>query len=200
MRHWLLHPIIFYPLALVVAALLILVSLRPQSWPREPAAVSGEVSDGALALTGEALGAPEPTASHNVFVDRDFFGRARALRIAVQPGQAAPGPEDAGVRLLLSEAARAQLPPGPVAIEVTYNPLPVNAAAGLAVSLQGAGNTVWASAEAPPQSGVLRIALPAAPGAAAIGLRVLAEATNEAFGLEITQIRIAPQGAGAAAN
>lgn len=192
MRHWLLHPVIFYPLVAVVAVLLIGASLRPQAWPRTPTAAAGAMAEGALVLEGEALGAPAPEAAQEVFVPRDFWGRAQALRIAVKPEQAAPGPSDTGVRVLLAPAAAALLA-RPVVVEVTYSPLPVNAATALAVSAQGEGQAAnWATQALPAQAGVVRFSLPAAAGATALGLRAITTNTDQTYGVEITRIRIVP--------
>ena len=59
MRHWLMHPLVFYPLAAVLALLFIAISIEPQAWPRPAAPVAGVAAEGGLVLEGEALGTPE---------------------------------------------------------------------------------------------------------------------------------------------
>jgi hypothetical protein len=192
MRHWLFHPLIFYPLAVLFAAFVVAVSLRPQSWPREPAPVSA-VRDGEwLVFRGESFSTPAPDAAQELTVMRDFLGRAERLRIAQKPELPPPTPEQDGARILLSEADSALLSGRPVIVEVSYNPLPVNAASGLAVSLRGDGVSTWVSQPAPSQPATLRFRLPALNTVNAIGLRALTSENEQAYGLEITRIRVSP--------
>jgi hypothetical protein len=192
MRNWLFHPILFYPLALLFAALVTAVSLRPQSWPREPAAAAGELTQGALVLRGEAFDSPAVGPEQELFVVRDFWGRAQALRIAQKPGRAPPTPTEEGARLLLTPEQAALIAGRPVTVEVSYNPIPVNVASGLAVSLRGAGAAAWASQALPPQPGTLRFELPAQSAVSAIGLRALSTQADQAYGREITRVRVTP--------
>lgn len=194
MRSWLFHPILFYPLALLAAAGIIAFSLEPQSWPRAPQATAAEVIDGALVFEGAAFDAPAAGPEQAMTVQRDFWGAAQTLRIAQYPGQPAPGPNDRGVQLLLTPEQALLLEGRAATIEVAYNPLPVNAADGLAVALLGAGPAQWASLPAPPQSGSLVFDVPAQSSVNAIGLRALSDGVTEASGLEITRIRVTPRG------
>ncbi len=192
MRSWLFHPLLFYPLAALLAALVIVVGLKPQSWPREPAPVAAQAANGALVFEGEAFNSPSVGAEQEMFVERDFWGRAQSLHIAQKPGQPPPTPAEQGARILLTEEQAALLEDRPVTVEVSYNPLPVNAAAGLAVSMQGIGPADWVTQAAPPQQGTLRFELPPQMAVNAIGLRALADADDQAYGLEITRIRVTP--------
>lgn len=192
MRSWLFHPVIFYPLALIFAGLAIAVSLRPQSWPRDPAPVAAQIAEGALIYRGDAFNSPDDAPEQAVTVIRDFWGRAQTLRIAVEPGHAAPAPTETGVRVLLTPEDAARIEGRPVIVEVSYNPLPVNAAQGLAVSLQGGAQATWVGQSIRPQPATVRFTLPAQSGVNAIGLRALNEGAQQAFGLEITRIRIIP--------
>lgn len=194
MRSWFLHPIAFYPLVAVLAVLVIATSAKPLSWPREAAAVAGERAGSAIVLEGAAFAAPAPDPQQNLYVTRNFLGQPRTLRIAVLPNQAAPGFNDRGVRILLARQAAAPLNDQPVTIVVTYNPLAVNAATGLAVSLQGARPTQWIAQTAPPQHAALRFEAPAQTAITAIGLRTINtnQEAPEAYGLEITRISITP--------
>lgn len=193
MRHWLFHPLLFYPLAALIAVLVVGLSLNPRAWPRQPAPTAGQIVEGALVLEGEAFTAPGLSPEQHVSVARDFWGKARSLRIAVLPGQPPPTPAETGVRLLLAPQAAALMDDKPVTVEVRYNPLPFNAATGLAVSLQGIGPADWVSAPIPPQPGVVRFALPAAMAVNAIGLRAISEGQDQAYGLEILRVRVIPQ-------
>jgi hypothetical protein len=200
MRIWLFHPLIFYPIAALFAAFLIVVSVKPQSWPRAPAPVAAAVSGGTLTVAGDGLGAPQPGPGQNLTVVRDFWGHASALRIAQLPNQAPPGANEDGVRVLLSPETARLLDGKPVSVEVTYNPLAINAASGLALSLRGQAPAPWISRTTPPQSGRLRFELPAQARVTAIGLRALSSGGNEAYGLEITRMRISPRAEAPAPN
>jgi hypothetical protein len=193
MRTWLFHPLVFYPLAILFAAGVIAFSLRPQSWPREPAAVAAAGSDdGALVFEGAAFDSPANGPEQYLTVIRDDWGKAQSLRIAQLPGQPLPTPADQGARLLLTAEQAALLEDRRVLVEVTYNPLPINAASALAVSLQGVGPAEWVQREAPPQPGVLRFELPPQIAVNAIGLRALSDGEDQAYGLEIVRVRAAP--------
>lgn len=194
MFRFVLHPLLFYPLALLLAGLIIAVGIQPQKWPRPPAPVAGAVADGALVLTRDAFDAPDVDAAQNLTVTRDFLGRAQTLRLAVLPDQPAPGPSDSGARILLAPDAATRLEGLPVTVEVTYKPLPLNAASALAVSLQGANGAQWATQTLPPQAARIRFQLPQQTAVNAIGLRAISNQTDQSYGLEITEIRVLPRG------
>jgi hypothetical protein len=192
MRHWLFHPVVFYPLAALAAALAIGASLRPQSWPRQAAPVAAEQDGQWLVLRREAFNSPAPGPDQELMVSRDLLGRAQSLHIAERPGQQPPQQNQDGIRILLKPETAAAISGRPVTVEVSYNPLPINAATGLAVSLRGDAPSYWASLPAPPQSATLRFNLPAQPSVNAIGVRALSNQDDQAYGLEITRIRIMP--------
>jgi len=192
MRHWLFHPLIFYPLVILIAALAIGVSLKPQNFPRPPAPVTAQMTEGALIYRGESFNSPSPSAEQEMRVTRDWLGRARTLRIAVRPNQAAPAPTEQGVRILMAPADAERLNGRPVVVEVSYVPSPVNTATGLAVSLQGGSPAAWISQDVPPQPSTVRFELPAQTAVNAIGLRALTANTDQNYGIEITRIRVIP--------
>lgn len=192
MRHWLFHPLLFYPLIAILAGLVIAASLKPQAWPREPAPVAGVVEDGAIILERAAFNSPAVGAEQEMMVMRDYWGRALTLRIAQKPGQPPPTPAEQGVRILLTPERAAMLEDKPITVEVSYLPLPVNAAAGLAVSVQGIAPAEWVSQGTPPQPGTARFVIPAQFDVNAIGLRALSVLPDQAYGLEITRIRVIP--------
>ncbi len=192
MRHWLFHPIIFYPLAALFAVFVVAVSLKPQSWPQGPAPVAAEVRNGSLVFRGAAFNSPDVGAEQEMMVMRDFWGRAQTLRIAQKPGQPPPTPAEQGARLLLTTEQAAMIGERAVTIEVSYNTIPVNMASGLAVSLQGIGPAEWVSQPAPAQAATLRFELPAQLAVNAIGLRALSSNDDRAYGLEITRVRVTP--------
>ncbi|GIK47418.1 MAG: hypothetical protein KJZ75_06235 [Hyphomonadaceae bacterium] len=192
MRTWFFHPLVFYPLAILLAALAIVISVKPQSWPREPAPVAAKVENGALVFEGEGFNSPAVGAEQDMTVVRDFWGRAQTLRIAQLPGQPPPTPAEQGVRLLLTDEQAAMIDDRPVTVEVSYEPSQINAASGLAVSLQGIGPADWASQPAPAEPATLRFELPAQFAVNAIGLRALSGGTDQAYALEITRVRVTP--------
>jgi hypothetical protein len=193
MRHWIFHPLIFYPLAIIAAALLIGISLQPQKWERPPAPVTAAQAENTLVYAGRAFDSPDPTPEQHMTVVRNFWGRPLALRIAVLPDQPAPTPNDQGVRLLMTPEDAARIDDRPVTVEVTYNPSPVNAASGLAVSLQGGKAAAWVTQDAPPEPNTLRFELPASAAVNAIGLRAISADRDQASGIEITRIRVTPR-------
>jgi hypothetical protein len=193
MRTWLFHPLAFYPLLALLAALVVGFSLRPQSWPREPAAVAGVLQGEALVLEGAAFNAPDAGAEQAMTVRRDFWGRPQSLLIAQLPGQPPPTPAEKGALILLTPERLALIEDKPLLVEVQYLPLPVNAASGLAVSVQGIGPAEWVPQDAPAQPGTLRFELPPQFAATGIGLRALSSGADQNYGLEITSVRILPQ-------
>ena len=192
MRNWLFHPLLFYPLVAILAGLVVAASLKPQAWPREPAPVAGVLEGGVLVLERGAFNSPAVGPEQEMTVTRDYWGRPLTLRIAQKPGQPPPTPAEQGVRILLTPERAALLEDKPVTVEVSYLPLPVNAAAGLAVSVQGIGPAEWVSQGTPPQPGTARFVLPAQFDVNGIGLRAQSVLPDQAYGLEITRIRIIP--------
>jgi hypothetical protein len=192
MRNWLFHPLVFYPLAILFAASVILLSVQPQAWPRPPAPVTAQIQDGSLVFAGSGFNAPDAGGEQDIFVVRDFWGRPQSLRIAQKPGQPAPNAAQHGARILFEPAQAAMLANRPVTVEISYNPLPVNAASGLAVNLQGAAPAQWVSQPTPPQPSTLRFELPAQTAVSALGLRAISNEPDQAYGLEITRVRVTP--------
>lgn len=192
MRHWLFHPLVFYPLAILFAALVIGLSVKPQAWPRAPAPVAAERADGALVFRGRGFDSPDIGPEQDMHVVRDFWGRAQTMRIAQKPDQPPPTPAEQGARILLTPEDAALVENRPVTVEVSYNPLPVNAADTLAVSLQGIEPATWVLRPAPPQPATIRFQLPAQLAVNAIGVRAVSEMKDQAYGLEITRIRVVP--------
>ena len=196
MRSWLFHPLIFYPLVAIAAFGVILISLRPQFWVRDPAPAAAELSDGALVYQGDSFNAPQDAPSRPFTVVRNFWGTPEALRVAVrvEPNTPAgdPTPQETGVRLLLTPADAARINGRPATVEVSYRPLAINTSQGLAVSLQGAGPTHWVSTPTPPEPATVRIQLPAQSDITAIGLRPVDPGVDRVYGVEITRIRVIP--------
>ena len=187
-----MQPLIFYPLAIVVAALIILFGLEPQKWPREPRPAAAERQGAALVLGPAAFDAPSPSPEQHMTVVRDFWGRPLTLRIAVLPNMPEPTPAERGVRILLGEEAGALIGDRPVTVEVSYNPLNINPASALAVSLQGIAPADWVVQPLAAQPGVVRFQLPAGMAIDAIGFRAITANQDQAYGLEITNVTITP--------
>ncbi len=188
-----MQPLIFYPLAILVAAAIILFGLEPQRLPREPRPMAAEIQGQALVLGPAAFDAPSPSPEQHLTVMRDFWGRPLTLRIAALPDQPAPTPAERGVRILLAPEAAARVTDKPVVVEVSYNPLNINAAPALAVSLQGIAPAEWVTQEIAAQPGVVRFTLPAQIAVDAIGFRAISRDNDQAYGVEITNVRMTPQ-------
>jgi hypothetical protein len=193
MRHWLFHPLLFYPIAIIIALLLVGVGLQPQKWPREPAPVAAEFAGEALVYAKEDFDSPAPDPRQYMTVTRDFWGRAQSLRIAVKPNEPPPTPSERGVRILMTSADVSRIEGRPVTVEVRYNPSPVNAATGLALSLQGNGPAEWISQDVSPEPATVRFELPAQMDVNAIGLRSLSRSNDQAYGIEIIKLRVIPR-------
>jgi hypothetical protein len=194
MRHWLFHPVIFYPLVAAFALGVILFSLKPQMRPRIPAPVAGLVAeDGALVLEGAAFNSPTDPPEQYVTVVRDFWGRPQSLRLAVLPGLPRPHPDETGVEIKLVPQSSRLISGRPLTVEISYRPLPVNAAPTLAVSLQGTAPARWVRREIPPLSGTALFDLPPSRNVEGLGLRAISNDTSMAFGVEIVSIRITPR-------
>ncbi|MGE3141718.1 MAG: hypothetical protein AB7L65_00210 [Hyphomonadaceae bacterium] len=193
MRHWLAHPLVFYPLLAVIAAAFVFLSARPDLGAQPAAAAeAGRVENGAIVLEGAALAHPEVSADQVIYVVRDGLGRPLALRLAVLPNQPPPGPAETEARFALTPETAQRIANRPVIVDVTVAPLPVTTAAGLAVSLQGAGPTQWATAPASPEPQTLRYRLPAVAAPEAVGLRAISAYADYNYGFQIMRIRIAP--------
>ena len=196
MRSWFFHPLIFYPLVAIVAVAAVLVSLRPQFWPRDPAPAAAELSDGALVYQGDSFNTPQDAPARTFTVVRNFWGQPEALRVAILVDNNVvvpdPTPQDTGVRILLTPADAARINGRAATIEVSYRPLAINTARGLAVSLQGAGATTWVSTPTPPEPSTVSIRVPAQSGITAIGLRPIDPGNDRVYGVEITRIRVIP--------
>ena len=192
MRHWLFHPLIFYPLVALAAVLVIGISLKPQGLPHDPAPVTPPVVEGALVIEGTAFNSPDDSPEQHMTVARDFWGRAQTLRIAVLPNMPPPTPAETGARVLLTPESAALIDDKPVTVEIAYSPMAFNAASGLAVSLQGIGPAEWVIRPLDPQPGTVRFELPAQFAVNAIGLRAMTTGSDQAYGVEITRIRVMP--------
>jgi hypothetical protein len=186
------HPLLFYPLVLLVIGLIVIFGLEPQKWPRAPGPVAGIVQNGVLVLRRGAFDTPDRSPEQQLTVMRDFWGRPQTLRIAVLPNQPPPTPAEQGVRILLTPDAAALIGDRPAVVDIVYRPLPLNSASALAVSLQGIGPADWVTQALPPQPARLSFTLPAQSAVNAIGLRAITDQTDKAYGLEITEMRVRP--------
>lgn len=193
MRLWLFHPLVFYPLVLALAVLVIGLSLKPQLLPRPAAAVAGEIDGPALLLERAAFDAPVDPPEQYVTVVRNLWGQPQSLRIAVLPNHQDPTETERGVEIRLKPEAAALVSNRRLQVEVNYQPLPVNAAPALAVSAVGSGPVHWRQQLIPPLSGVVNFNLPPTPDVQSIGLRAVHVDPNLAYGVEIVSVRITPR-------
>ena len=193
MKFWAFHPWIFYPLAVLLGAGAIALSLMPQSWPREARPQAGIVENGEILLQGQAFDSPSASPEQEVFVARNWRGEAQALRIAVLPNQPAPTPAETGARILLTPETASLIDDKPVTLEVAYRSLEWNPSPILAASVQGIGPAEWVAHPTEAGEGVVRFDLPAQIAANAIGLRTINSDPNQNTGVEIISIRIMPR-------
>jgi hypothetical protein len=193
---FLFRSVIFYPLAALVAAGLILISLGPQPWaPRAPASQSGAPGqDGAVVFGPSALAGIDAGAHHIVFSPRNASGAASTLHIAVKKGAPlTPTPTERGARLMLNSETANRFGGQPVRVDVLIRPAPIASAPEIAVSWQGSEPvTIWSQAETGTEEKTLSFTLPAATAPQAIGLYVINPSANEAFAVEIGEIHLSP--------
>jgi hypothetical protein len=187
---------LFYPLAAVAAALIILVSLGPAILPADPRPVAGRVKGNAVLLAGDDLAHPNPSPQTVHFVQRDAAWRATALRVAVRPRLGPAKPNEAGLQILLSQASAARLGRGPVRIEVMTASVPVTTATHLAIGLPHGSETEWQTK--PVSVGDNMIAYDFAPRSSgalitAVGVRPVSIPDDYNYGVEIRGIRIIPR-------
>lgn len=193
MRHWLFHPLIFYPLIILIAGLAIVASMEPQNWPRTPAPVAAQRAGHSLIWAGEGFNSPQLAPEQRLTIERDLMGRAKDIHLAVLPDLGAARADETGLQLLLTPEDAAMLRNRRVTVQISYQPLPVNAASGLAVSLQGGRTSIWVTKDAPsPPQGTLNYELPPQATPTAIALRVISTTSGEAYGLEITKVQLTP--------
>jgi hypothetical protein len=116
----------------------------------------------------------------------------------VKPKEAAPTPQDQGVRVLLGREAAQFLEDKPVVVRVDYRPIPLSTASSLAVHLEGGRLQDWASQPIAPEGGSVSFTLPAQTAMSAIGLRAVYEGSRKEdrnVGVEIVRIRVTPAAA-----
>ncbi|MBY0569427.1 MAG: hypothetical protein K2P70_19110 [Hyphomonadaceae bacterium] len=197
MRSWFFHPLIFYPLVAIAAVGVVLISLRPQFWPRDPAPAAATLAESALVYDGDSFNSPADLPNRPVTVMRNFWGTPEALRVAirVEPNapEGEPTPDETGARILVTPEDAARINGRPATIEISYGPLAINTTQALAVSLQGAGPTVWVQQPTPPETNTVRFEVPAQTDVNAIGLRPVDPGVDRVYGLEITRIRVIPR-------
>jgi hypothetical protein len=193
MRHWIFHPLLFYPLVILISGFVVFASFEPQKWPRKPAPVAARHEGAALVWTGEGFNAPDVGPEQRLTVERNLWGQAQAIRVAELPNQPPPTPAEQGVRILFTPQDAARFDGKAVTAEVTYAPLPFNSATAMALSIQGIGPAEWITVAAPsPPEGALKFELPPQLAPDSVGIRVIAGQSGEAFGLEITRVKLTP--------
>lgn len=185
----------FYPLVLMGAAALIVMSLGIDVFDTT-AAPQRATRDGAALVYGphEIARGARTDADHVRFVVRDLGVSARGVRFAVRPSTPAPDADDTGVQLLLDPADAAALAGKTVDVELQLQRFSISAAGGIALSLQNGGPVQWVTAPLPPASGplVVRVAAPEGAPPSALGLRLLTDETNMNYGVEFTRIALRP--------
>jgi hypothetical protein len=183
---------LFYPLAAIIAALIVLVSLGPAILPTDPRPVSGRVTGAMLVLSGDDLAHPAPSPETVHYVDRDAAWRTKALRVAVLPRHGPVKPQEAGVQILLSPQAIAGIGPGPFRIEVLIKSVPVTTAQQLAIGL-GRGSTIeWQTKPITVGDELIAYDFAQTPGEpiSAIAIRPVTALDDYNYGIEVRGIRI----------
>jgi hypothetical protein len=188
MRALLFRPFIFYPVLAILAALAVMVSLRP-AWPTSPLAPAPAVRAGsAFDFGAAALAAAYPGSAHvgHIVRDGDRPTAMRFARRAASVGQDSPG---AVLTLLPNDAAA--FAGRPTAAEIRFRPLPITTAEGL--SLRWAGDQAWVSVPVQPGEDRAAFVLPP-PASAPTGLEIRIDSTKADYdyGLELVWVRLIP--------
>jgi len=187
----------FYPLLVIVAAALIVLSLGADAFNRDGTPQKG-VSEGDAFIYGPAALARgiDPMNGHLRHVVREFGFSARAVRVGVEPGRGQPTPDAAGALLQIDPMDAAALAGRPVRVEITFRRISGTTAQGLATSLQNGAPAVWSSNPLPGENGVMAFDLPALSGAPpkGLGIWVISDKTDFNYGVEITRVMLKPVG------
>jgi hypothetical protein len=183
---------LFYPLAAIIAALIILVSLGPAILPTDPRPVSGRVTGAMLVLSGDDLAHPAPSPETVHHVERDAAWRTKALRVAVLPGHGPVKPQEAGVQILLSPQAIAGIGPGPFRIEILTKSVPVTTAQQLAIGLSRGSTIEWQTKPITVGDELIAYDFAQMPGEpiSAIAIRPVTTLEDYNYGIEVRGIRI----------
>jgi len=187
-RRLLTIPWLFYPVAVIVAALLIAGGLRPE-WPAPhyPTIAASRLGP-TFVLHAEALANVQAGNQHYTYVDADEQGVPIGVRIARRSDTLAQAAQ--GALFALSPGDVAALAGKPCTLEIFYRPLPITTAASISVKWDGSANFVRLPIE--PREGVVRLQLPA--GEIGAGLRITPEIdlADYHYGVELVEVRITP--------
>ncbi len=189
MRLPLFHPLLYYPALAALAALAVMLSLRP-SWPIQTLPAQAAVREGpALDYSGAQLAAVVPGGHHVIYVPRDSQGLPTALRLARR--MEAAGEDATGAVLAFTSDDAAAFVGASVSVDIVYRPLRINSAEGVSVRFAGAND--WVSAPLEPRESQAGFVLPA-PATPPSGLEIRIDSTRPdyAYGVEILAIRLTP--------
>ena len=193
---------VFFPLAALLAAASIVVSLGPMLLARDARPAVGARDGAAFVFAGDDLAHPAP-APHQVFhVARTATVRTEGLRVAVLPGRGEAQPEETGVQVLLAPETSLALGEGPFRVEVQTVPVPITMAPRLAIGLDRGGQMEWRTLPLPAVASTIVYEFPRGEDGAfvnAIGVRPAASLLDYNYGVELRAIRIMQTPAGAAA-
>jgi hypothetical protein len=146
-----------------------------------------------MAPTATALARLDAGDQHQIFSPRNDGGQIATLHFAVKNGAPGPGPDNRGARLLLAPSAAARVAGAAVNVSLSVAPMPFATAPKLAVSLQAAtGPVAWTIVDVPSEAKTITVRLAGVAAAEAIGLYAINPLQNNAFALEIREIRVSP--------
>jgi hypothetical protein len=180
----------FYPLAILIAAGLILFSLGPAPFATRGAAVSASQSGQAWVLGPASLAQAVPDVWHSTHIVRGPTGAPVGVRIAAKPG--APEALD-GVKLRLSPTASQALSQKAVRAQLQFKRIAETGATGIGLRLVGAAPMPWQTIPLPEQGDSMEILLPATGEVSGLDMRAVSNRTDFASGIEITQIALTPE-------
>jgi hypothetical protein len=185
----------FYPLAILIAAGMILLSLGPAPFASRGAPVAAATTPQGLTIGPASLAQTVPDVWHTAHIVRGPAGAPIGFRLAVKPGAPA---EIEGARLALAPSTGQALSDRPVRLQIRFKRIAETGAAGLAARLVGGSGSAWVSvplpAESPTGGDVVELDLPPAAAVTALELRTISQRTDFASGVELLQVVLSPQG------
>jgi hypothetical protein len=190
---WMFRGFLFYPVAAVATAAIVLLSLGPALTRSDTRAVDGKISRGVLVLEGDDLAHARSAPNIVSFVPRDARWQATGVRVAVRPGAGPADSRGRGLEIVLSPAASAWLGAGPLRVEAATSPLPLTAASQFALGLTRGGRTEWSLRPISPirDTLVFEFASDASGEVVrSLALRPVSDDPNSNRGVEIRSIRV----------
>lgn len=187
---FLMRSVLFYPLLAVFGCALTWWSLLPAITPRPSGAVAAVESPEGFVFNLAALGRIQADPAQPLYVERTRAGETLAVRLAIQPGAAAPTANDLGARIELDAATAQALSEAPLEIELDVKGFATLAAESVAVSVQGDSPVEWRTIALLKERGKITLQVPPSPGVKAIALRPVSVQADGPRGFDVFSVTV----------